>query len=545
MKASKFLFFYFFYLFFNTSYANADFDPLPKSNCTKHNLELKRDYLSIDLEEYQWITNMLKAKLNASEIFKIYKIKKETSLHLPPILQKYKKWKKAKVTYHYKNGLKCTGRGRIRLTGDFTDHLSSKTFIGSFAMRINDFHIYNNTRFKVLYPQSRNHDNEIFINSFFKEIGFLAPDTRSVSVRLGKIGKINMILQDEINKEFLEKNNRVEGPIIESNEFIKWRYARNKTQVEKILPYEVRYSLPKIKNSNWALRTEQNMFDTLLALKALNKVYFQNITDHGKNFRSRYYVYPNFNLINQENHSQFNQLNCINEILKIPHLSILSNRIFYYNYINHSVEPIIYDTNFHISSVIKNKNQNIEDSRCDSDSLKKLLDKVSKINEEKFLEKLSEKGINIKDFKNFLKIKDRILNYPSNDRLKNKPNFEIDKKFVLDFYKNREYNSDNIKKTIVFSNYEKNRSFQICVNKDNCKKLELKKKDIKKLIEGKLKRKNEYFQLVSIENLNPEVLISEKNLNIYKIGNFKDIIIDKKKKLYKLLQKIIIQDYYF
>ena len=84
-----------------------------------------------------------------------------------------------------------------------------------------------------------------------------------------------MIMQEEINKEFLEKNNMTEGPIIEANEFLKLKYVDNENDLKKIIPYDVRFSLPKVKNSTWSLRSEENLFDTLLGIQKLNKVFFK------------------------------------------------------------------------------------------------------------------------------------------------------------------------------------------------------------------------------------------------------------------------------
>ena len=57
-----------------------------------------------------------------------------------------------------------------------------------------------------------------------------------------------MILQEDINKEFLEKNNYREGPLIEGNEFLKLNFSEYSLKnIEKRMPYDIRYSLPKVK----------------------------------------------------------------------------------------------------------------------------------------------------------------------------------------------------------------------------------------------------------------------------------------------------------
>ena len=81
-------------------------------------------------------------------------------------------------------------------------------------------------------------------------------------------------MQEEINKEFLEKNNMTEGPIIEANEFLKLKYVDNENDLKKIIPYDVRFSLPKVK-FNLVIESEENLFDTLLGIQKLNKVFFK------------------------------------------------------------------------------------------------------------------------------------------------------------------------------------------------------------------------------------------------------------------------------
>ena len=54
------------------------------------------------------------------------------------------------------------GNGKIRITGDFSDHYHPQLPLTSFALKLSDFAIYNNTRFKVLLPKTRNGANEVF-----------------------------------------------------------------------------------------------------------------------------------------------------------------------------------------------------------------------------------------------------------------------------------------------------------------------------------------------------------------------------------------------
>ena len=42
-------------------------------------------------------------------------------------------------------------------------------------------------------------------------------------------------------------------------EFLKLKYVDNENDLKKIIPYDVRFSLPKVKNSTWSLRSEENL----------------------------------------------------------------------------------------------------------------------------------------------------------------------------------------------------------------------------------------------------------------------------------------------
>ena len=515
----------------NFNKALADSERLSNLNCVKHNLKLEKDYLTIKIEDYKWVRNLNKALVESDKIFKLYNKKDNTKLHLKPILQKFKNWQKTEISYFYKKGTKCNGKGRIRLTGDFDDHIDQESYVASFALRIDDMSIYNNTRFKLFYPPSRNENNEIFINFFLKKLGFLAPDTRLVTVRFSKLGNHEMIMQEEINKEFLEKNNMTEGPIIEANEFLKLKYVDNENDLKKIIPYDVRFSLPKVKNSTWSLRSEENLFDTLLGIQKLNKVFFQNIIEHEDYYKSRYHIFPNYDLLSQSNVDKFNQLNCLNEILKLDHLSILSNRIFYFNPINQSIEPIIYDTDFKVILIKKDKNKTIIKSKCQKISLKQIKEKIINLNDQIFLSQIKKKGIS-KNYinKNYFFIKRKILDSHFSDFKKKNSDITINKNFIFEFYEVRKINNE-IKKKYVFTNYKKDREFEICEKINLCQKQKLNKNDLKKLLEGKWIKNNAYFQLISLESSNLQKVFQDENLKIFKIGNFSKIDINKKKKI--------------
>ena len=155
----------------NFNKALADSERLSNLNCVKHNLKLEKDYLTIKIEDYKWVRNLNKALVESDKIFKLYNKKDNTKLHLKPILQKFKNWQKTEISYFYKKGTKCNGKGRIRLTGDFDDHIDQESYIASFALRIDDMSIYK-TRVLNYFIHHQEMKIMKFLLIFLKKLGF-------------------------------------------------------------------------------------------------------------------------------------------------------------------------------------------------------------------------------------------------------------------------------------------------------------------------------------------------------------------------------------
>ena len=240
--------------------------------------------------------------------------------------------------------------------------------------------------------QRRNGANEVFLTTFLSHLGFLSPETRLVRVKFGKITSLIMIFQEDINKEFIEKNKYVEGPIVEANENIKIGFFDNEKYLNKYPLFDVRFALPKIKNSKWSFRSNENYKDSLVAMNSLNNVFFENIERHIKsgNTKSRYNIQGNFNLLNRQNNSKFKVLDCVEKALQLSHASILSNRIFYYDIYQDSIEPIIYDFNFSGNSFNEEKRKRIlsdqSNSYCRKNYLEILENKINLINKNSFIQ---------------------------------------------------------------------------------------------------------------------------------------------------------------
>ena len=73
-------------------------------------------------------------------------------------------------------------------------------------------------------PKTRKANNEIFISVFLKHLNFLSPN---LFYKIKMFGIENKYLfYENINKEFLERNNYIEGPVIRGDE----RFFNEKTK---------------------------------------------------------------------------------------------------------------------------------------------------------------------------------------------------------------------------------------------------------------------------------------------------------------------------
>ena len=476
--------------------------PLEKQNCYESK-KLNSDKIFIELKNPKsWIINYVRAIEDGKKMRKMYQ-NEGFYLHYDPLLNKYKKkWFKVSIKYQFQSGRTCMGNGKIKLTGDFLDHFEGTNGQASFRLSLQDFSIYNNTKFKIFYPPARNIYNEIYIHEFINIFEILSPETRGVVTKFSNFFEKPMILQEEINKEFVEKNYSREGPLVEGNEFLKLDFSRKNLNIlDKRLPYDIRYSLPKIKNSKWSIRNDNNLSQSLFALNKIQNVFFENIKNHLKQdiTRSAYYIFENPKYFQQENTQKLTMMNCLQEIIYFPHFSVLNNKIFYYNTLQEEFEPILYDTNFDLKKSISLNHNNIE--ICTKGDLDKILNTIDKFNSDEFLKNLNKKGIQL--FISEMKI--RVLT----DKLKSIIKSKVIQKFknakqheyemfekinISDLFK--KYGSYNIDKYIALS--EGNDKFLICNPiMSECKANEFKIEDIQKLLEGKLMFDEKFIQLIT------------------------------------------------
>ncbi len=279
--------------------------------------------------------------LNYLEI-KIYENKKFVNQILNSILRNKvivnKKKYESDIILNFKNSKNCVLKAKIRLHGDFADHVELKDNYPISSMHVNllDKNIENNTSFKLLLPRTRNYFNEILITSLFRNIGFLAPKTNLIKVKFND--KFHyMLFQEHITKEFLEKNNLVESFIIEGHD---------KNLSKRLGGNPAIYRLAKLSNSKYILKNKDNLHSAYDALSSMNQIYLHNnLLKHKKNNKFEELIYiNNYKTLNEKN---FEKKNAIFEILMkamgASHGLSQEDRVFYYDPHYKNFTPIYYD----------------------------------------------------------------------------------------------------------------------------------------------------------------------------------------------------------
>ncbi len=264
----------------------------------------------------------------------------------PKYLKQYKKKFKGKIILEASNGKNCSLSATIRGHGDLKDHFDLKNGvpISSYRIKLEEGNINYITRFILFLPKSRNFDNEIFISTFLKELGFLSPRTFKVKVKINNV-ESEYIFQENLKKEFLEDNNRVEGPILEAKEDL----SNFNT-----------LSLARISNKEWIKGINQNYNISINALRKLN---FHRL--NGFSFRAKSLDFKNSKGLAIDEVLRFDKRNLeYKEADKIgtfqafmyamdaSHGLSYDDTRFYYDPIYSSIEPIYYDGDTRIMSIL-------------------------------------------------------------------------------------------------------------------------------------------------------------------------------------------------
>ena len=191
--------------------------------------------------------------------------------------------------------------------------------------------VLHNTQFKLFRPVSRNGQNEVIGVNIIKNLGFIAPDTFNVDVFINDF-HANYIFQEELNKNFLEKNSLRETLILQTDQKLDFNQKYPLGYFEEIRSATVKND--KIFSKN------RFFYDFgIFALSRLNKSYYKfNQSDKLDRLISN----PN---LENENISKWNNFNLLMLALGAEHSTNILNRIVVYDILEDDFVPIYYDGN--------------------------------------------------------------------------------------------------------------------------------------------------------------------------------------------------------
>lgn len=456
----------------------------------------------------------------------------------PQYKKKYQKKTKAKISFETKKGFECAYTAKIRGHGDGQDHfnLINGIVLSSYRVKLDEGNINNITRFILFRPQSRNFDNEIFISTLMRELGFLSPRTFKVKVKINNV-VTDYIFQENLKKEFLEHNQRLEGPLLEAKEDF---YNFNK------------FSLARVSNVEWIKGIDQNYIISLNAIKNFN---FHR--SYGYSFRIKSINYlknigkivdPNYdglaidevirfkdNNLTPYEYEKIGTYQALMYALDASHGLSYDDARFYYDPIYNRIEPVYYDGNSNILSIInfdrytgqyKNKIENwkkVKNNILDFEEylnyssrhnlLHQVVTKLAKNNAKNSIKKID--NLNLQEF--HLELKNNGINELSQDQLKTVLDF-VKKRLVkisgskvkenlategklFEKYSKEMFIKDNLELIFYNNLYKENNKIYLSLEKcnlklSNCKPLTVEGKKINKLIEQKniffSSSKNEY-----------------------------------------------------
>ena len=490
------------------------------------------------------LPHKISIKINNNKKFMVNNLKILTSDKI--IKKKFKKRFSGQLKVFYNNRI-CNFKARIRIHGDFKDHLKmvKGNINQSLDIHLKEGNINGITKFKLLLPITRkNPDEEIIITEIFRSLNILAPKTFFINVD-NQSNNYLALFQEKIEKEFLEFNNRKESVILEGDE----RYLFDNP--EKNIDWESKLiSLAKISNDELLKKSKFYKEILLNSLSNLNKFYL-NEKNYKENFGIFYYEHTKLNdepLLRSDFNNFKNKFAIFNSLIfatNSQHALNLHNRKFYWNKEYQTFEPIYYDGNIDINQNINEaelpKNEyffknilltiglleNLDQEILTKKILKNL--NVIKKDQKKVTEKINQIKVNLDKINN-LNVKKSKDNQPLQAKNHSKN--------VKDYF--LRIDNKNVH-AIFFDNSNKN-FYECKITK--CKLVQFSDDEIRQLINGSLKRENIHFQFIGISNIEDfELSLSDmsvdKNLKVINYQNSK-IIFNKNEYLIEELKKDLI-----
>ncbi len=226
---------------------------------------------------------------------------------------------------------------KIRLKGDWTDHLVGDKW--SFRIHIEDSQqaILGMSRFSIQAPETRNYEKEWIYHQNLIQEGILSP--RYYFVNVVQNGKFNGIyaLEESFTEDLLESQSRREGPIIRFNEDLLWKnwenLGREDSEINKVIQSIGEFWLTDARNSEiTAFRQGRLSSDELLSgelFAAIELLYSFNTG-----------LLPGEDVFDQELWGKFFALT---DLWGAGHSTGWHNLRFYFNPVTGLLEPVVFD----------------------------------------------------------------------------------------------------------------------------------------------------------------------------------------------------------
>ena len=160
-----------------------------------------------------------------------------------------------------------------------------------------------------------------------RNLGYLSPRTFYINVEISG-RRDRYIFQENLKKEFLEFNKKVEGPIIEKNEDF-W-----------INPQILQMS--RVTNKEWIKSQNSNLISTIEAIKKVNKILLHSF-NYTKNVRKDHILRFKKNFFSESEYERLSSFNAFMFALDCWAGLTFDDRRYYYDPIYSTLEPIYYD----------------------------------------------------------------------------------------------------------------------------------------------------------------------------------------------------------
>lgn len=481
------------------------------------------------------------------------KIKDKNHFHeisFKTIIKNKKKRQKANILIKYNSGLTCVFKARIRPHGDSRDHYEIKNGfpLSSMNIHLKNGNIENVTKFLLLLPSTREGgEGEIFSSILMKNLNILAPRTSFIKVKINN-RMFTYLFQEKLVKEFLENNKLSEGPVFKGQE--------NWSKLEKYPDLRPAALTNPLWNKN-----PDNFNLSLDILSNINNFYLSD-RDEGQCNQ----MIINKNLLKKEEKENFDEFDLLMKVSNAHHGLSRFNRRIYYDPIYDVFLPIFYDGNVDYEKYGLSKNEKnilIQDYHCtnylDKASYNNLKNKIKKLDLDNLNEQLKSVGLSDASSFHTKKIIDNLIFRIETLQKISKKNSINKKDVISNNFTRYEKNNKYIYDKLIFYNKLKDKNFdnsikeflECKINLEDCININLKEKEIEKLLKQELNQNEDYETLFinnNFEKFKNNFLerkffgktnykyLQVEDINIFHNNNI-NIVIDENNKKISLSQK--------